>query len=158
MASNSEHEEWQMPKWWYREKRPPNDDAYFENMSHIIFEAGLNWKVVDNKWPAIRSSFCDFNIKKVVNFTEGDIAEMLKNPELIRHKGKIQAIIQNARNFQAIEKIYGSFPKYIDSLDKSNNYSAVIEDLISKFKWLGESSGTMFLFSVNENINVWGHE
>ncbi len=157
MATSVAHEEWQMPPWWYREKQPPNDDAYFENMSRVIFQAGLNWRVVDKKWQAIREAFCGFDIKKVVRLTDADVEAMLKNPQIIRHRGKIQAVIQNARNFQAIEKAYGSFPKYLGSLDKSNNYGKVVKDLIAKFKWLGLSSAETFLYAVGENIDVWEH-
>ena len=102
-----EHE-WQMPNWWFRGKQPPNDHAYFENLSRVIFQAGLNWQVVDGKWPAIKAAFRGFNIKKAAALTDSDVAEMLKNPDLIRHKGKIQATIQNAKNFLLIEKTYGS--------------------------------------------------
>lgn len=157
MAVSVEHEGWQMPKWWYREKRPPSDDAYFENMSRVIFQAGLNWQVVDKKWQAIKAAFCGFDTKKAACLTDADVADMLKNPELIRHRGKIQAVIQNARNFQAIEKIYGSFPKYLDSQDKSNNYALVVKDLISKFRWMGKSSAETFLYTVGEDIDVWEH-
>ncbi|MGD6851527.1 MAG: DNA-3-methyladenine glycosylase I [Candidatus Bathyarchaeia archaeon] len=146
-----------MPKWWYRERRPPNDDAYFENMSRVIFQAGLNWQVVDKKWQAIREAFYGFDIKKVAQLTDADVAQMLKNPQIIRHKSKIQATIQNARNFQAIEKVYGPFPKYLESLDKTDNYDAVVKDLIAKFKWLGPSSAETFLYTVGEDIDVWEH-
>jgi 3-methyladenine DNA glycosylase Tag len=49
-----EQEQWQMPKWWYREKHPPNDDAYFEYKSRVIFQSRLKWQVVDKKWSAIK--------------------------------------------------------------------------------------------------------
>ena len=84
-------ESWQPPQWWFRNKRPPNDDVYFENMSRVIFQAGLNWAVVDKKWSAIKEAFCGFKIDKVVHLADEDIAKMLKNPEIIRHKVKIQA-------------------------------------------------------------------
>jgi 3-methyladenine DNA glycosylase Tag len=79
----------------------------------------------------------------------------VKDPEIIRNKGKIQAIIQNAQNFKAIEKMYGSFRKYLDSLDNSNNYANVVKDLVNKFKWLGPPSASTFLYTVGENIRVW---
>ena len=113
---------WQAPEWWYQEKRPSTDEEYFENMCRVIFQAGLNWQVVDNKWPSIKKAFSNFNIGKVACFTEADVERLIKDPGIIRNKGKIKAIIQNAQNFKAIEKQYGSFQKYLDSLDKSNNY------------------------------------
>jgi DNA-3-methyladenine glycosylase I len=152
-----QEETWQPPKWWYRGKRPTGDSAYFENMCRVIFQAGLNWQVVDKKWPAIKDAFSNFNIEKIAKFTDEDVAKLLNDPVIIRHKGKIQAIIQNARNFQAIERNYGSFQKYLDSLDKTNNYSKVVKDLINKFKWLGPSTASTYLYTVGEDINVWGH-
>jgi acylphosphatase len=115
--------------------------------------AGSRQKMVRHK-----EAFCGFDIKQVVRLTDADVAEMLKNPEVIRHRGKIQAVIQNARNFQAIEKVYGSFPQYLSSLDKSNNYAAVVKDLIAKFKWLGLSSAKTFLYTVGEDNRVWVHK
>jgi 3-methyladenine DNA glycosylase Tag len=150
-----EHKEWQMPKWWYREKRPSNDEAYFENMCRVIFQAGLNWKVIDNKWPSIKKALLNFETEKIACFTEADIERLMKDPEIIRNKGKIKAIIQNAQNFEAIEKQYGSFQKYLDSLDKSNNYENAIKDLVNKFKWLGPPSASLFLYTVGEKISVW---
>ena len=41
-----EHDHWTPPKWMYRERRPPDDDSYFENMIKVIFIAGLNWRMI----------------------------------------------------------------------------------------------------------------
>ena len=150
-----QEQHWHMPEWWYRENRPKNDEEYFENMSRVIFQAGLNWQVTDKKWPSIKKAFLNFDIGKVACFTNVDVERLMKDPEIIRNKGKIQAIIQNAQNFKAIEKMYGSFQKYLDSLDKSNNYANVVKDLVNKFKWLGPPSASTFLYTVGEKISVW---
>ena len=150
-----EHQEWQMPEWWYREKRPTNDEAYFENMCRVIFQAGLNWKVIDNKWSSIKKALLNFKTEKIACFTEADVERLMKDPEIIRNKGKIKAIIQNAQNFNTIKKQYGSFQKYLDSIDKSNNYENAIKDLVNKFKWLGNPSASLFLYTVGEKISVW---
>jgi DNA-3-methyladenine glycosylase I len=149
---------WQMPKWWYRKKRPKSDNNYFENMSHVIFQAGLNWQVTEKKWPGIQNAFCNFDIDEVAAFTDADIARLIKDERIIRNKGKIRALIRNAQTFQAIQGQYGSFQRYLDSIDKTDNYSKVTKTLINNFKWLGPSSASTFLFSVGENINVWEHE
>lgn len=146
-----------MPKWWLRERRPSSDNVYFENMCRIIFQAGLNWQVIDKKWRSIKEAFEDFEIGKVALYTEADVARLLKDTGIIRNKGKIKAIIQNAKNFVAIQKRYGSFQKYLDSLDKSNNYAEMVKDLVNKFKWLGPSSAGLFLYTVGEDIDLWEH-
>jgi 3-methyladenine DNA glycosylase Tag len=150
-----EHESWQMPDWWCRDKRPSNDSVYFENMCRVIFQAGLNWRVIDNKWLTTKKAFADFYILDVANFTNTDVEKLMRDPGIIRNRGKIKAIIQNAQNFMAIEKQYGSFQKYLDSLDKSDNYANAIKDLVNKFKWLGPPSASLFLYTVGEKIEPW---
>ena len=88
-------------------------------------------------------------------FTDDAVQMLLKDPGIIRNKGKIQAVIQNAQNFVAIKKRYGSFQKYLDSLDKSDNYANATKDLINKFKWLGPPSASLFLYTVGEKIDPW---
>jgi DNA-3-methyladenine glycosylase I len=150
-----EEQHWQMPEWWYREKRPSTDSEYFENMCRVIFQAGLNWQVIDKKWPTTKKAFANFKTSKVADFTATDVECLVKDEGIIRNRGKIKAIIQNAQNFVAIEKKYGSFQKYIDSLDKSNNYAEAIKDLVNKFKWLGPPSASLYLYTVGEKISVW---
>ncbi len=144
---------WKMPEWWYREKRPPNDDAYFESMCRVIFQTGLNWRVIEDKWPTTKKAFCNFEVPKVANFSDAEIESLMKDTGIVRNRGKIKAIVQNAKNFMNVEKQYGSFQKYLDSIDKSENYANVIRDLVSKFKWLGLPSASLFLYAVGEEIN-----
>jgi DNA-3-methyladenine glycosylase I len=124
-------------------------------MCRVIFQAGLNWHVIDNKWLSIKKAFANFNINKIASFTNSDVECLMNDQGIIRNRGKIKAIIQNAQNFKAIEKQYGSFQAYLDSLDKSNNYTNAVKDLINKFKWLGLPSASLFLYTVGEKINVW---
>jgi len=145
-----------MPDWWYRNERPTNDNVYFENMCRVIFQAGLNWHVIDNKWPTTRKAFANFNIDKVSRFTDADVSRLLKDAGIIRNRSKIEAVIYNARGFKAIEQAVGSFQSYIDSLDKSNNYAKVIKDLTGKFKHVGTASASLFLYTVGEKISPWG--
>jgi DNA-3-methyladenine glycosylase I len=144
-----------MPDWWCRDKKPSSDKIYFENMCRVIFQAGLNWHVIDNKWPTTKKAFANFNIREVANFTNTDVERLMRDPGIVRNRGKIKAIIQNAQNFTAIEKQYGSFQKYLDSLDKSDNYANTIKDLVNKFKWLGPPSAGLFLYTVGEQIDPW---
>jgi 3-methyladenine DNA glycosylase Tag len=148
----AEHETWKMPDWWCRNERPANDNVYFENMCRVIFQAGLNWQVIDGKWETIKKAFADFNIKEIACFTDSDVQGLMNDPGIVRNKGKIKAIIQNAQNFIAIEKRFGSFQKYLDSLDKSGNYTNAIKDLVNTFKWLGPPSASLFLYTVGEEI------
>lgn len=150
-----EEKSWQPPEWWYLKERPPNDNVYFENMCRIIFQAGLNWSVIDKKWPSSKKSFANFSIDKVARFKDADVQRLMKDEGIVRNKGKIQAIIQNAVQLKILKKQCGSFQSYLDSLDKSNNYALVVKDLSARFKWLGPPSASLFLYTVGEKIKHW---
>jgi DNA-3-methyladenine glycosylase I len=150
-------QEWQTPDWWCTKgTHPKTDDAYFENMCRIIFQAGLNWSVIDKKWPTTRKAFADFSVEKVAQFTEADVERLMKDEGIVRNHGKIEAIIKNANNFREIKKDCGSFRKYLDSKDKSKNYVNVVKELSARFKWLGPSSASLFLYTVGEEIEHEG--
>jgi len=74
---------WQPPNWWYQEKRPTTDEAYFENMSRVIFQAGLNWRVIDQKWHTLKTAFSNFKIEKVACFTRQRIRCNKKTMRLV---------------------------------------------------------------------------
>jgi 3-methyladenine DNA glycosylase Tag len=132
-----ESDNWR-PDWWYNEKKlPESDDTYFENSCRIVFQSGLNWSVIDKKWPTTKKAFENFSVEKVANFNDADIERLMKDTGIIRHSGKLKAIILNAHQFMEIHKQFGSFKKYLDSLDKSNNYAKVVKEISSRFKWLG---------------------
>ena len=148
---------WQPPDWWCpKGKHPSSDDAYFENMCRIIFQAGLNWSVIDKKWVTTRKAFKEFSVDKVASFNDKDLERLLDNEGIVRNRGKVQAIILNARQIKEIQKEHGSFEKYLASLDKSNNYADVIREISSRFKWLGPPSASLFLYTVGENIKHEG--
>jgi len=143
---------WRPPSWIYRGKRPPNDDKYFENMTRVIFQAGLGWKMIDKKWPNFKKAFTDFSVDKVAQFGEAAIERLMKDKGIVRNRVKIMAAIENAKQFKKIKTEYGSFQAYLNSLDKSNNYALVIKELGKRFKRLGPSSARIFLYSVGEDV------
>lgn len=136
----------------YRDKRPQNDDAYFENMSRVIFLAGLSWKMIEDKWPNFKRAFVNFAVGKVAEFGEKDIQRLISDTSIVRNRAKIIATVNNAKQFRNIKNEYGSFQQYLDSLNKSNNYASAIKELGKKFNRIGPSSARIFLYSVGEDI------
>ena len=68
----------------------------FEQMSRAVFLAGLNWKVIEKKWPDIKRLFANFSIDAVAQFNDGDIDRLLKDEGMIRSVKKITAVVTNA--------------------------------------------------------------
>ena len=143
---------WHLPSWMYRERRPPNNDSYFENMTRIIFQAGLSWKMISNKWPSFKKAFADFSTAKVAKFGDSDLKRLMVDKGIVRNKAKIEAVINNAKEFEKIKEEWGAFQSYLDSLDKSKNYALVIKELGKRFHRLGPSSSRIFLYTVGEDV------
>ena len=139
------------PDWMYQNSRP-NDKGYFENMTRIIFQAGLNWRIIDRKWSNFRRAFSDFSIDTVAKYVETGVERLMNDAGIVRNRSKIVATITNAKQFQTIMRKHGSFQSYLDSLDKSDNYARTVKELTKTFSRLGPSSARIFLYSVGENI------
>ena len=143
--------EWFPPKWMYRDQRP-DDEGYFENLTRVIFQAGLNWKVIDNKWSDFKRAFRSFDIDKVAKFGSKEIERLMIDTGIVRNKAKIIATIENSKQFQKIRKEFGSFQGWLDTLDKSDNYALIVKELQKTFSRIGPSTAQIFLYSVGEDI------
>lgn len=130
---------------------PPKDDAdYFDRMSKAIFTAGLNWKMVENKWPAFKKAFFGFSPAKVARLTEKDVATLMKNQGIVRNEKKIRATVENAKSILALAKEFGSIKGYFDSF-KGGEVKLQTE-LQEKFKHVGPSTARMFLWEVGYRL------
>lgn len=124
---------------------PPKDDnGYLDGMAHAIFESGLSWKMVENKWPNFKKAFSNFSVDKVARLTEMDIRAMLSNQGIVRSEGKIRATIFNAQKFKEVRGEFGSFKNYVDSFNGSN--TRLMKDLQRRFKYLGPGNSRSFLW------------
>ena len=119
---------------------------YVEVMSQTVFWVGISWKVVKAKWPRIREAFRGFDPVFVANLNDDDIDKLAKDERVIRHRGKLQAIVYNSQLMVELDETYGSFRAYLRSLaDKETKVAA-----IRQLKYLGEMSAYQFLWSVGE--------
>jgi DNA-3-methyladenine glycosylase I len=145
-------QEWTPPSWWYVNTKPKDDSDYFENLTRCIFQAGLNWRVIDNKWPNFVKAFHRFNISKISSYTEEDVNRLIRDSGIIRNKRKILATIHNAQEFSKIASEYGSFKEWLRKSDKIKNYTEVVRHLTTIFKHVGKMTAHTFLHSVGEAI------
>ncbi|RFA11935.1 3-methyladenine DNA glycosylase [Subtercola boreus] len=74
-----------------------SDQKVFEKISLEGFQAGLSWITILRRRPAFRSAFSRFDIDAVAAFTEADVERLVTDASIIRHRGKITAVISNAR-------------------------------------------------------------
>ena len=94
--------------------KPIYDDAIlFEFIILESFQAGLSWITILKKRENFRNAFDNFNYKKIANYDEKKIAELMQNAGIIRSELKIKSAISNAKAFLKIQQEFGSFSKYI---------------------------------------------
>ena len=94
--------------------KPVKDDAtQFEFLVLESFQAGLSWRTILSKRENFRKAFDQFNYKKIADYHEDKIQGLLQDSGIIRNQLKIRAAVNNAQEFQEIQKDFGSFTNYI---------------------------------------------
>ncbi len=132
------------------EKILPKDSSdYLRVMTKAVFQAGFNWKVIENKWPGFEDVFQQFDPYKVATFDDAKISEITQDKRIVRNKSKISATVHNAQTM--VEKInkYGDFGKYLSSI---GDYETVVKELRKSFKWLGDFGAYYFLWVVSQPV------
>ncbi|WP_405307208.1 DNA-3-methyladenine glycosylase I [Methanobrevibacter sp.] len=93
---------------------PTHDDIeLFEMLVLESFQAGLSWITILKKRENFKRAFDEFDVRKVADYDEEKVEELRSNEGIIRHKGKINAAINNAQVFIEIQDEFGSFDEYI---------------------------------------------
>jgi DNA-3-methyladenine glycosylase I len=93
---------------------PIHDDRdLFEFLILEGAQAGLSWSTILNKREGYRKAFDNFDVQKISQYSEDDVARLLVNSGIIRNKRKITATITNAQVFLQVQEEFGSFDRYI---------------------------------------------
>ena len=99
-ASSAEYERYHDEEWG----RPVRDDrGLYERMVLEGFQSGLSWITILRKRENFRAAFANFEIEQVARFGDRDVARLLGDAGIVRHRGKIEAAIANARAAAALE-------------------------------------------------------
>lgn len=93
---------------------PVKDDRrLFEKLCLEGFQSGLSWRTILAKRENFRAAFANFDIAQIARFTQADIARLLQDAGIIRHRGKIEATINNAARAQELITEAGSLAAHI---------------------------------------------
>jgi DNA-3-methyladenine glycosylase I len=94
--------------------RPVHDDQrLFEKICLEGFQSGLSWLTILRKRDNFRRAFADFMPSAVEKFGEPDIARLVADAGIIRHRGKIESVINNARRYADLVAEYGSLDAFV---------------------------------------------
>jgi len=135
-----------------------DDRRLFEKLCLEGFQSGLSWRTILAKRENFRAAFHDFDFHRLADFTEADVQRLLKNEGIVRHRGKIEAVINNARLARQMVEREGSLaaffwryepaPEQVDAPQTASVSAASIalsKDL-KKMGWKFVGPTTVFAF------------
>ncbi len=116
-------EEWGVPEY--------DDRALFEKLVLDGFQAGLSWITILRKRESFREAFDGFAPERIVRYSPAKVEKLLQNPGIIRHRGKIEATIGNARAWLDIMEEDGGFSGFLwdiaGGVPKQNKWKRISE-------------------------------
>jgi DNA-3-methyladenine glycosylase I len=109
-ASTEEYRAYHDGEWG----RPVVDDTrLFEKLCLEGFQAGLSWLTILRKREGFRRAFAGFDVARVARFGARDVTRLLGDAEIVRHRGKIESTINNARRCVELVEAEGSLARYV---------------------------------------------
>lgn len=138
----------------------------FEALCLESMQAGLSWAIILEKRPALRVAFADFDMEALAKFDETDVERLMLDERIIRHRQKINAMINNAQYALTIEEdthflsfrdfIYQTAQQLVVEFDgNEDEINKALMKLLKKrgFKFVGPTTIESFL----ETIGVYNH-
>jgi DNA-3-methyladenine glycosylase I len=93
---------------------PVSDDRrLFEKLSLEGFQSGLSWRTILAKRENFREAFHGFDVERIARYTARDVERLLANAGIVRHRGKIEAVINNARRARELIQREGSLAAFL---------------------------------------------
>ena len=149
---------------------PQGDDKrLFEKLSLEGFQSGLSWRTILAKRENFRRVFHDFDFEKIARFGERDIQSLLKDEGIIRHRGKIEAVINNAGRAKEMVEREGSLAAFLwryalppgspASTAATTDQSTALSKALKKDGWKFVGPTTVYAFMqamglVNDHVDA----
>jgi DNA-3-methyladenine glycosylase I len=93
--------------------RPVIDDhRLFEKLCLEGFQSGLSWLTILRKRDNFRAAFCEFDFARVAGFGKRDVARLMRDAGIVRHRGKIESVVNNARRALELGEEFGSLARF----------------------------------------------
>lgn len=90
-----------------------DDRRLFEKLCLEGFQSGLSWRTILAKRENFRAAFHDFDVERIAGFGARDVERLLKDAGIVRHRGKIESVINNARRARELARAEGSLAAFV---------------------------------------------
>jgi DNA-3-methyladenine glycosylase I len=98
--------------------RPVDDDVrLFEKLCLEGFQSGLSWLTILRKRENFREAFNDFDFTRIARYTPKRVETLLTNAGIVRHRGKIESVINNAKRAKELIDVEGSIARFVWSFE-----------------------------------------
>jgi DNA-3-methyladenine glycosylase I len=126
---------------------PVHDDRrLFEKLCLEGFQSGLSWRTILAKRDNFRAAFRDFDFEKVARFTARDVQRLLADAGIVRHRGKIEAVINNARRAREMVKGEGSLDAFFWKFAPGAKDGVALSKELKKRGWKFVGPTTVYAF------------
>ena len=132
-----------------RQITPQSSADWFETITRAVFNAGMSWSIVEERWPAIGEAFAAFEPAEVARFDESVVDRIASDDRVIRNRHKIRATVANARMFVQLAEEHGSFAEWLASLE---GYDARERALVSAMRYVGDFGAYWILYTTRQAV------
>lgn len=109
---------------------PVGDDTrLFEKLCLESFQSGLSWRTILDKRENFRAAFDGFDFNRMAGYGEADVTRLLGNAGIIRHRGKIEAVINNAARAREAVAEFGSLAAFLWSYEPPEDETLVPQSM-----------------------------
>jgi len=120
------------------------DERWLAAMTRSIFQAGFNWKVVENMWPGFEEAFEGFAIGRCAMLNDDDFARLVSDRRIVRHGTKIRSVQENAVFLSGLAREHGSAAEAFANWP-ATDYIGLLDLMKKRGSRLGGNSGQYFL-------------
>ena len=120
------------------------DDRWLAAMTRSIFQAGFNWKVVENMWPGFEEAFEGFAVGRCAMLNDDDFARLVSDRRIVRHGTKIRSVQENAVFLSGLAGEHGSAAEAFANWP-ATDYIGLLDLMKKRGSRLGGNSGQYFL-------------
>jgi len=128
---------------------PQGLSDYLDIMSKAVFQAGMSWKVIENKWAGSREALREFDPHAIAEMDDLDIDELMQDTRVVRNRKKLEATVHNARTMISLDEEHGGFQTYLRSHE---DFWSTVKSIRKEFKFMGDMGTYYFLFVVGEEV------
>lgn len=139
------------------EIRHVSDDRILAGMTKAVFQAGFNWKVIENKWPGFEEAFEGFVPVRWKFMSDDDLDALLKDTRIVRNGQKIVTVRDNAIMLCDLEDEYGSAAKCIADWP-AEDFGGLLDMLNKRGSRLGGATAQYFLRFLGKDGWVTGRD